>query len=197
MPAHPDGIPIFVCPFERGVDGLYAMVRQVSRNRELLRQLSAPRMSFVPILPEQLTWSSAIGNFIINFGLLDYLIFEFLESRLPPDQFAAMKREYLHDRIARIKEQTRQSDYPPDQRERFEGFFHRFDPIRELRNHIAHSHLLIRQDDKTREFVMTLSLPKNLDAAYSPESRHLSFAELQKALDDLKQLIEEFRQLTS
>ena len=35
---HPKGIPVFVCPFEPGVDGLYSMVRQVDRNRVLLRE---------------------------------------------------------------------------------------------------------------------------------------------------------------
>jgi hypothetical protein len=38
-----EGIPVFVCPYEANVDGLYAMVRQVYRNRELLRRLSVPK----------------------------------------------------------------------------------------------------------------------------------------------------------
>ena len=40
-PSCPEGIPVFVCPYEPKVDGLYAMVRQVHRNRELLRRASA------------------------------------------------------------------------------------------------------------------------------------------------------------
>jgi len=40
-PGHPKGIPVFVCPYEPKVNGLYAMIRQVYRNRELLRRLSA------------------------------------------------------------------------------------------------------------------------------------------------------------
>jgi hypothetical protein len=36
-PGHPEGISVFVCPYEPDVDGLYAMVRQVYRNRERLR----------------------------------------------------------------------------------------------------------------------------------------------------------------
>ena len=42
-PSHPKGIPVFVCPYEPGVDGLYAMVRQVYRNRAILRRLSVPQ----------------------------------------------------------------------------------------------------------------------------------------------------------
>jgi hypothetical protein len=35
------GIPVFICPYEPPLDGLYAMVRQVYRNRELLRETIA------------------------------------------------------------------------------------------------------------------------------------------------------------
>jgi|ERR1041385_2493736 hypothetical protein len=42
-PGRCEGIPVFVCPYERGVDGLYSMVRQVYRNRGLLRPLTAKR----------------------------------------------------------------------------------------------------------------------------------------------------------
>jgi hypothetical protein len=38
--SHPAGIPAFVCPYEPKVDGLYAMIRQVYRNRQLLRSLA-------------------------------------------------------------------------------------------------------------------------------------------------------------
>ena len=65
-PSRPDGIPVFICPFEPGVDGLYSMVRHVHRNRDLLIRLSAPPMNSVPIMHARLDWSSAIGNFMLN-----------------------------------------------------------------------------------------------------------------------------------
>ncbi len=150
-----------------------------------------------PILPDRLCWSSAIGNFIINFGMLDYMVFEFLELSLPPDQFPKIKDEHFQGRIGRIKEHVSRSDYPAERKERFRKCFDRLEPVRELRNHIAHGHLLLRQAEDTKDLVMTLSLPRNLDAAYSPESRHLPFAELEKALGCLTELIEEFKQLTN
>jgi len=149
-----------------------------------------------PILPDRLCWSSAIGNFIINFGMLDYLVFEFLELCLPPDQLPKIKDEHFQFRIGRIKEHVSRSGYPAKKKERFKKFFDRLEPVRELRNHIAHSHLLVRQAEDTKSLVMTLSLPRNLDAAYSPESRHLAYSELEKALGYLTKLIEEFKQLT-
>lgn len=41
-----------------------------------------------------------------------------------------------------------------------------------------------------------LSLPKDLDAPYAHETRHLAFDDLRKALTGLTKLIEEFKQLT-
>jgi len=38
--SHPAGIPAFVCPYEPKVDGLYAMIRQVYRNRHYLRSVA-------------------------------------------------------------------------------------------------------------------------------------------------------------
>ena len=37
-----------------------------------------------PILSARLDWPSAIGNFILNYGALDWHVFVFLESRTPP-----------------------------------------------------------------------------------------------------------------
>ena len=108
-----------------------------------------------PILPDRLCWSSAIGNFIINFGMLDYLVFEFLESCLPPEEFVAVKREHFQDRIGRIKSHLSGSACPAEWKGRFDKFFDRLDPIRELRNHIAHGHLFVRQNEDTKTLVMT------------------------------------------
>ncbi|MDX2079951.1 MAG: hypothetical protein SFU53_04145 [Terrimicrobiaceae bacterium] len=39
------------------------------------------------ILPARWDWPSAIGNFILNFGSLDYLVFVFLKDHLPAAEF--------------------------------------------------------------------------------------------------------------
>ena len=107
------------------------------------------------------------------------------------------KEKHFQDRILVIKELVSRTDFPKEKKERFEKFFDRLGPIRELRNHIAHGDFLVRLIENTENFVVTVSLPKNLDAIYSSESRHLEFVELQNALDGLKELIEEFKQLAN
>jgi hypothetical protein len=41
--SHPKGIPVFVCPYEPGVDGEYAIIRHTYRNREILRGITSSR----------------------------------------------------------------------------------------------------------------------------------------------------------
>src|SRR6478736_1934242 len=98
----------------------------------------------IPVLPDRQSWSSLIGLFIINFGMIDYLVFDFLETQLSSEQFAKVKDEPFKDRIIRIKRYVLQSNCSVGTRERFDKFFGRLDPMRDLRNHIAHSHLLTR-----------------------------------------------------
>ncbi len=144
----------------------------------------------------ELDWSSAVGLFIINFGALDYLVLDFLESRLSPERFAEIKDRHLQDRIKMVRAQFEESDQAPGKRERFQRFFQDLDPVRELRNRIAHSHILVRLDLEKKQPVMTLSLPKDLDAIYSPGTRHLTLEEMKGALAALNRLIEEFQALT-
>jgi len=149
-----------------------------------------------PILPNRLDWPSAIGNFILNYGVLDWNLFVFLESRMPPDQFAKIKKEPFQDRIACVKHFVDDCYYSREQKQAFAKFFERLDSIRKLRNQIAHGHLLIRVTEDGKTPALTLSLPKDLDANYAAETRHFEFAELTTALQELTALIEEFQELS-
>jgi hypothetical protein len=50
------------------------------KNESPHRGLPDDRPSAVPVLASELTWSSEIGRFVINLGMLDYRMFEFLEG---------------------------------------------------------------------------------------------------------------------
>jgi len=149
-----------------------------------------------PILPNRLDWPSAIGNFILNYGVLDWYVFVFLESRMPPDAFAKIKNEHFQDRIARVKEFVDGFHYSREQEHAFATFFERLEPIRKLRNNIAHGHLLVRVAEDGKSPVLILSQPKDLDVNYAVETRQLEFAELTSALNELTALIERFQELS-
>lgn len=143
----------------------------------------------------RLDWASAVGLFIINYGMLDYCVLDFLEFRLPREQFDDLKNKHFQDRIKSVKRLVAGDGYSAEQKHDFAEFFQRLDPIRELRNHIAHGHLLVSMDEQSKTFIMTLSLPKNLDQVHASDSRHLPFQELTNALSELKYLIEKFKHL--
>ena len=149
-----------------------------------------------PIIPKRLDWPSAIGSFLLSYGVLDWHTMVFLESRLDAEQFAKAKELHFQDRVKRIQGIVDASDYALERKEGFVRFFVDLQPIRELRNHIAHGHMLLRLGEDGEPPVATLSLPKDLDATYAPESRHLNFEDLTQALGQLSQLIEEFERLT-
>ena len=191
-PGHPNGIPVFICPFEPGVDGLYAMVRRVHRNRELLLRLSAPQTNGVSIMPARLDWPSVIGNFITNFGMLDLLVQDFMETLLSPEEFLKMKERPFFDRAERVKQRLAQDDCAVTNKPEFQDFFTRLDPLRETRNHIAHGILRIGLAPDQKTFVQTLSLPKDLDGT---EGRRVEFSELLAEVKTLNAFIEEFQRL--
>lgn len=149
-----------------------------------------------PISPARLDWPSAIGNFILNYGALDWHVFVFLERRMPPEQFAKIRKEHFQERIARVRKLIGTGAFSAEQKRAFEHFFTRLESVRGWRNHIAHGHLLVRFTGVERTPVLTLSLPKDLDATGAAETRHLKFEELNRAQTELADLIEEFQKLT-
>jgi hypothetical protein len=153
-------------------------------------------MKPVPILCGCSSWSSAIGNFIANFGMLDLLVQDFLENTLPPNEFLKIKEWPFYDRVELIKKHVGQSNYPVEKKTGFEQLFRRLDPLRETRNHIAHGILRIGLAPDQKTPVQTLSLPRDLDGSNSPDARHLSFEDLNRESRCLTELIEEFQKLT-
>jgi hypothetical protein len=153
-------------------------------------------MNPVPILCGCWSWSSAIGNFIANFSMLDLFVQDFLEDTLSPEDFLKTKERPFYDRVERIKGQVAQVDYPAEKKAGFERFFLRLDPLRETRNHIAHGVLRIGLAPDQKTPVQTLSLPRDLDDSSSPDARHLSFDDLNRESRCLTELIEEFQKLT-
>jgi hypothetical protein len=128
--------------------------------------------------------------------MLDLFVQDFLENNLSSEEFTKLKERNFQDRIQRIKKFIAKSEYATEKRQALEKFLIELEPIRELRNHIAHGVMRIglAQDQKTQ--VLTLSLPKDLDGTNSPTARHLEYAELEKSLNVQTGLIEGFRQIS-
>lgn len=142
-----------------------------------------------------LSWSSAIGIFITNFGMLDLHVQDFLESLLPPAEFLKVKDDPFYDRVELIKQRLGEADCTVMNKAEFAQFFHRLDPIRQTRNHFAHGILRFGLAPDQKSYILTLSIPRDLDDSNPSGARHLEFAELQAELKTLNELIEEFERL--
>ena len=151
--------------------------------------------SSVPILPARLDWPSTIGNFLLNYGTLDYFVFLFLEDNLSPDEFAKVKEYHFKDRIERITQHLKDARYSVEQQTAFARLAERLEPIRELRNHIAHGHMYMRRDGKMQNPTITVFKAKDLDTGFLPDSKHLEFPELLAGLKSLNELIEELQRI--
>ena len=152
-------------------------------------------MNPLPFTCGCLSWSSVIGNFITNFGTLDMHVQDFLESLLPEQEFLKIKERPFYDRVERIKQRLKEADCTLLNKAEFGQFFHRLDPLRETRNHIAHSILRFGLAPDQKSHIQTLSIPRDLDGSNPKGARHLEFAELQSELKTLNEMIEEFERL--
>ena len=146
-----------------------------------------------PILPARLDWPSAIGNFLMNFGALHYLVIEHLNTSLEASEFARYKERPFKDQIMRIAQHLQQNPSAIEKQREFQLLLNRLDAVRTLRNHIAHGHMLCRLDPASGSWVVSITLPKDLDVPYVAETVHLTFDELRTRLDELRELIEAFK----
>ncbi len=147
-------------------------------------------MNPISILPERLDWPSAIGNFLLNFGTLEYLVFAFLKDHLQPEEFDRIKEYHLKDRLNRIEQQLKQEGYPMDEQRAFAVLVEAIRPIRDLRNRLAHGHLYSRYNAQTKKWSVTVFEAKEVDAGFLPTSTHVEFEDLVTALGRLTELIE-------
>ena len=152
-------------------------------------------MDPVPIMCGCLSWSSTIGLFLINCGTLDYLVFVFLKDNLAPREFATFQKRGLRERIEGITLHLIEANYPEAEQVAFANWAERFQPIRELRNHLAHGHMYARIHPETQKPTLTVFQAKDLDTGWLPDSQHVEFAKLQSGLKTLGELIEEFQRL--
>lgn len=94
----------------------------------------------IPILSDRLCWSSAIGNFILNFGILDLLMLDHLEATLPKE-FPGLQNRNFQDRVGRLKKQVSQADLSATKKVEFAQFFLRLERRRVRRDLVEYCDL--------------------------------------------------------
>lgn len=152
-----------------------------------------PRQGSVPIFGKELSWSSFIGLFLINFGHLEFLVSAYLETQLAPAAFAAMKTRPFQERMAAASALLASN---PDKRAAYEKLQAPLEAARQFRNHLAHGYLASVFSREGSNFDMGLIQAKDISNELSPETRRLSFSELEQQVVAICQVIEGFSDLT-
>lgn len=157
-----------------------------------IREKSAnyAEVKFPSILPAPNNWPSAIGNFLLNFGALDYNVFVFLKDHLSAEEFSKIRELHFKDRLLRLG-QILESQGKADE---FATLFADIEPIRQLRNDIAHGHLLLNASENG-PISITLFNPKDIDLERTEGAKHLDFDRVVNATLALRDLIDAIQAL--
>lgn len=148
-------------------------------------------MSAPSIFPARLDWPSVIGNLLLNFGTLDYMVFVYLKDHLPTEEYLKVREWHLKDRFTRIADHLMEAEASEDEQSRFGDLVKRLDPIREIRNHLAHGHMFTTIDEKTYQPTVTIMKARDLDMHDSPDCDQVHFKDILAAMNELGKIIKE------
>jgi hypothetical protein len=142
------------------------------------------------IFAAQAGWASVIGNFIIKFGQLEYFVCVYIKDRLPTELDPALtKKTDLSKRLKWIRKDFVENN--PTQLSAFDQWRDDLEPLRVLRNHIAHGYFLFTQVDNKP--AICVCQVKDLD---DESGRRLTLDELQTQTAVLSSLVQQIQDLT-
>ena len=141
-----------------------------------------------PIFPARWDWPSTIGNFILNFSALDVALIEILKRCLPEDKWAALRKRSFQERAERFRDIVVHDSRFDSHRPAFLAFLDRLEPIRDLRNHLAHATLVRHLSEDGQSCTQTLSLPRDVHGLDPNDARDVTFDELFAQLQPLADL---------
>jgi hypothetical protein len=147
------------------------------------------------LLPARWDWPSTIGHFLLSFGYLEYSVLAYLKDNLPPKDFEKLRDSHFKDRLEKIALHFPSQKVSPENSAALKQLIAHLDPIRDLRNRIAHGYTFLKRDPATG-FKILLFQVNDLDAEHHPDTQALQLDDLLKAANQLTDLIEEFRRLT-
>jgi hypothetical protein len=143
------------------------------------------------VRPERLNWFSAIGMFILNFGMLEKLVTEYLETKLSSDAFEKVREGPFHERLLEMESLVANNDLLKHE---FADFQLQLNPIRTLRNHIAHGYLQLDLTRGEQEHVVAIIQSKDTGVTQDGTTKYVTFASLMENHNSLTQVIETFVQ---
>jgi hypothetical protein len=155
-------------------------------------------MMLRPIVPQHLDWPSLVGHVILNFGMLEKVLFGLLVDRTEEAKRVRLAKESFQERVVRLKAMVAIDAAlraKVEELEELDGFFERMERARVLRNHVAHGVLTHSFGEDAETLVQKLMLPKDASWVAYPEGRTWSFEEILKECSVVGELVDEVARL--
>jgi hypothetical protein len=143
--------------------------------------------------PDLKDWYWSIGHFVMNFGHLEFLVFAYLEKHVSTAEFEQMRKTSFQNRIEKVAQLFGTS---PERTTRFAAFAQRLEPIRNVRNHVAHGFLEFGFSP-TAELFLDIARAKDSDRMLDPVTEKVTYHDLWIHVHALGDLITEFQRLTN
>ncbi|SKA97835.1 hypothetical protein SAMN02745166_02626 [Prosthecobacter debontii] len=149
------------------------------------------------VLPIHINWPSAIGNYLLNFSMLDLSVLNFVKRRSPAEETAKLERMHFQDRVKRMRQMVEQAPDLQPQHAQFQILFEQIESLRDLRNLLAHGVLSVdfNISEREKEVRLCLRLPRDIGKPESDVGPGLSFEDLLSQLQPLADLNGELQQL--
>lgn len=141
------------------------------------------------ILPTRWDWPSAIGHFLLLFGNLDFQVFVYLKDHVPAAEFEKLREMHFKDRLVKVGGLIKD-----DHRSDFAKMTQQIEPLRMLRNAVAHGHLVFDASIEVCE--IGLYGPKDIDEYGTRTVKRVLLQEIVDSAVLLDSLIQQFNVLT-
>lgn len=130
-----------------------------------------------------------IGQLLMNFGILDQLVFNVLQNELPEQDYAPMKKWHLTDRVERMIELLNAKDESKAHQEQLKLWHEAFFPARDLRNHLVHGYLLLTASPERKTVYLRIRQARDWDENAGEGVSEIGFDELNQCFERLNALI--------
>jgi hypothetical protein len=135
-------------------------------------------------------WHYWTGQFLLNFGMVEHLVFVLLRNTLPGGVPESLRDANLELRWERLLKLLPADEATAKWRKSLEEQTQALTEMRRMRNRLAHGFLLETVAEDLKSATCRIVQVKDWDRPYEPEVWSLSYDELANACQKLNPLIE-------
>jgi len=136
---------------------------------------------------------SAIGLFIVNFGVLEYFTFGHLYDHFSQEEYKRAEKNHFNDRMEKVLSHLATLRTDKKSLEAIAEFRERLAPLRDLRNNIDHGYMLMKLPDEGMPSLRIVN-PRH-QALPRSTSGDVTFEDILQSLEELTEVTEILKSL--